>query len=314
MRVLALTALLAIAATPALAQEVPPQDPPAAGADDTVTRVEDIVVDGRPLREVAREFVEAVGESPRGRGLARWRTPMCAGAVNLTPAAAQPLIDHVSVRAESLGVRTGEPGCAPNVVFVFSDDPRGLASSLVDANPGEFRLGSRTFNLDASALRHFRESDAPVRWWHTSVPVNDDTGERAVRLPGDVDNQGNPTAPTNVVFSSVLSGVVRDDLSRVIVIVDAARVDDVSPRQLADYLTFVALAQIDPRGDRSSASSVLNAFDNPYSSDGLSDWDLAYLEALYRPGGSLRRNSRSVAEGVARDVARSLTVAEPVED
>jgi hypothetical protein len=314
MRVLALAALAALVALPAVAQERSVQDPPTASDGEPVTRVEDIVVEGRPLAEVARSFVEAVGEAPRGRGLARWHTPMCVGVVNLRPTAAQPLIDHVSALAETLGVVTGEPGCTPNVVFIFSDDPQGLASSMVDANPREFRLGSRTFNLDASALRHFRESDVPVRWWHTSVPTNSDTGERAVRLPGDVDNQGNPSAPTNVVFSSVLSGVIRDDLSRVVVIVDASRASDVSPLQLADYLAFVALAQIDPRGDRSSAPSVLNVFDNPYSAEGLSDWDLAYLKALYRPGGSLRRNAASVADGVARDVARSLRVPETPED
>ena len=300
MRVLVMTmAVLACLAGPAMGQVQP--------GEESVTQVEDIVVLGRPLAEVAREFVAEVGEAPRGRGLARWNTPLCPGAVNLRPDVAQSLIDHVSMRAEELGVTTGDPGCSPNVVFVFSEEPKVLAAALVDASPKEFNLGPRTFNLSSDDLRHFREADVPVRWWHTSMPVNADTGERAVRLPGEVDNQGNPTAPTNSVYSSTLSGVVREDLFRVIVIVDAARVADVSPLQLADYLAFVALAQIDPQGDRSEAPSVLTSFDNPYSSEGLSEWDQAYLKDLYRPGASLRRDGRSVADGVARGIARSLS-------
>lgn len=301
----------AVALSFTLAGQAVPQDPPPAQdppvQDPPVTQVEDVVViGGRPLIEVAREFVAEVGEAPRGRGLARWRSPICVGVINLRADAAQSLIDHISWRAGELGVSSGEPGCSPNVVLTFSDDPRALADELVETNPRQFRLGSGTFNLSADALRHFRESDSPVRWWHTSLPVNDDTGEVAVRLPGGVDAQGEPAAPVNSVMASRLMSVVRDDLSRTYIIVDIGRVGDVSPLQLADYLAFVALAQVDPLGDTSGAPSVLNSFDNPYSSEGLSEWDLAYLQALYKPGRGLRQDENYVAESVATDIVRSF--------
>jgi hypothetical protein len=286
-------------------QDPPPQDPPS--QDPPVTQVEDIVVFGnRPLIEAAREFVAEVGEAPRGRGLARWRGPICIGVVNLRPEAAGSLIDHISARADELGVATGDAGCTPNVVLAFTQDPQTLADGLVEAEPGQFRLGSATFNLSADALRHFRESDAPIRWWHTSIPVDDLTGEPAVRIPGALDAQGNPATPTTTGIASRLTSGIRDDLSRVYIIVDMRRVGDVSPLQLGDYLAFVALAQIDPMGDRSRQPSVLNAFEDPQSSEGFSDWDLAYLRALYRPGGGRRANSEAIAGEVARDVARTL--------
>jgi hypothetical protein len=300
-----LVVALSLALIAGAPQDPPFQDPPT--QDPPATRVDDIVVEGRPLRTVAEEFVENVSEAPRGRGLARWNRPICVGTVNLRPAAAQPLIDHISGVAQDLGVEPGDPGCRPNVIVVFTEDPRGVAGAIVEADPRGFNLGSRNFHLAPSHENDFRTSDAPVRWWHTSVPINSENGERAVRLPGDVDADGNPAAP--YIFStsaSRLNSQIRDDLARIFIIVDVTRVDDVSPQQLGDYLAFVALAQIDPRGDTSRTASVLNAFDDPASGDGFSDWDLAYLRALYRPGAPMRASRRAVADGVADEVARTI--------
>lgn len=299
-----LAAVMSLALIAAATQDPPVQDPPP--QDPPPVQIDDIIVDGRPLATVAEEFVEAVGEAPRGRGLARWHRPMCVGVVNLRQDAAQPLIDHISGVAEDLGVETGDPGCRPNVIVVFTEDPKGVAAAMVEADPRGFRLGARNFHLSSSFQDEFVTSDAPVRWWHASVPVDSETGERAVRLPGDVDADGNPAAP--YIFStsaSRLNTQIRDDLARILVVVDVTRAADVSPQQLGDYLAFIALAQIDPRGDRRQPS-VLNAFEDPASSDGFSDWDMAYLRGLYRPGAPMRVDRRAVADGVATEVARTI--------
>ncbi|HEV2082615.1 MAG TPA: hypothetical protein VGR32_09205 [Brevundimonas sp.] len=300
-----LATVISLAMLMAAQQDPPLQDPPR--QDPPETRVDDIVVDGRPLRAVADEFVENVGEAPRGRGLARWYRPLCVGAVNLNPDVAQPLLDHIARVAEDLGVQSGDVGCRPNVIMVFTDDPRAVAGAMIEADPKGFRLGGRTYHLSSDFRDEFVEGDRPVRWWTTSVPVDSETGQRATRLPGDVDAEGNPAAP--YIFStsaSRLNSQVRDDLARVYIIVDVNQVSGVSTRQLADYLAFVALAQVDPRGDVSRQASVLNVFADPASSPGFSDWDLAYLRALYRPGAPMRTAQGAVAEGVAAEVARTI--------
>jgi hypothetical protein len=305
-----LAAVMSLALVTAVQQDPPVQDPPP--QDPPATRVDDIIVDGRPLTTVAEEFVENVGEAPRGRGLARWNRAICVGAVNLRPEAAQPLIDHISAVAEDLGVRSGDVGCRPNVIVVFTDDPRAVAGAMVEADPRGFRLGGRTYHLSSDFRDDFLDGDRPVRWWTTSVPIDSETGQRATRLPGDVDADGNPAAP--YIFStsaSRLNSQVRDDLARIYVIVDVNRLNDVSPQQLADYLAFVALAQVDPRGDVSRQASVLNVFEDPASSPGFSDWDMAYLRALYRPGAPMRTDRRAVANGVADEVARTMRQSSP---
>jgi hypothetical protein len=303
-----LASLLSLALTAAPPQDPPQQDPP-------VTRVEDIVVDGRPLSIVVDEFVEEVGEAPRGRGLARWHDPLCVGVANLRGEAAQSVIDHISAVGASLGLRPADPGCTPNVIIVFTRDPDSVAAGVVAADPRAFRAGSRTFHLDGAARDAFLEGDAPVRWWHVSEPTDSLTGQRAARLPGDNDpstqggtvEPGRPSAPRiYTTTSSRLTSQIREDLSRVVIVVDIDRTGEITPQQLGDYLAFVALAQIDPRGDRSRQPSVLNVFDNPASSDGFSEWDLAYLRALYRPGGVRRTNPGAISQDVAGEVARTL--------
>jgi len=300
---LAATALAALLAT-AAPQDPPVQDPPV--QDPAEVRVEDIIVLGRPLDEAARDFVYSLSVPARGRGLARWRDTVCVGVVNLRGEAAQYLIDVISTRAGDLGLRTGDPGCSPNVIITFADDGAGMARAMVEAEPAAFRVGGSGMDLGRAALGRFQEGDAPVRWWHMSLPINSETGRIAVRIPGETDNEGNPSAPSISTFGSLLTTIIRDDLNKVIVIVDVEGVAHLTGPQLADYLAMVSLAQIDPRGDTTGFPTILNVLDNPAVADGMTDWDLAFLEALYRDDRALRRNPAMLASGIASDLAGKL--------
>ena len=96
-------------------------------------------------------------------------------------------------------------------------------------------------------------------------------------------------------------------MNRVIIVVDVNRAAELTPLQLGDYLAFVALAQVDPTGDRSGWASVLNVFEDPASSDGFSDWDWAFLTALYQDSRPTRTNAAAVADVVADQLADVLT-------
>lgn len=295
---LAATALAALLAT-AAPQDPPVQDPPEA-------RVDDIVVLGRPLDQAARDFVYSLSVPPRGRGLARWRGTVCVGVVNLRGEAAQYLADVISTRAQDLGLRIGAPGCSPNVIITFADDGAGMARAMVRAEPAAFRVGGSGMDLGRAALGRFQEGDAAVRWWHMALPINSETGQIAVRIPGETDSEGNPSAPSISTFGSLLTTIVRDDLNKVIVIVDVDDVAHLTAPQLADYLSMVALAQIDPRGDTSAFPTILNVLDNPAATDSMTEWDLAFLEALYRDDRAMRRNPAVLASSIASDLARGL--------
>lgn len=254
------------------------------------TRVEDIVVLGTPLREQVETFADTVVAPPHGRGPARWsaRSGICVGVVNLQREAAQAMADRVSQVAVDLGLPVGEPGCSPNVLIIATDDAPTLTAALVERSPNAFRPPLSGSSRSRLQLRRFVESDAPVRWWHVSLPVNSETGGVAVRIPGY-------PAPQSRAAASRLTTLIQNDLRRAYVIIDIDQIEGVTFQQLADYVAMVAFAQIDPDADLSGFPTILNVFDNPYIAVGLTDWDEAYLGSLY--GAELNQRSPNAQSG-----------------
>lgn len=254
------------------------------------TTVEDIVVLGTPLREQVETFADTVVAPPHGRGPARWsaRSGICVGVVNLQREAAQAMADRVSEVALELGLPIGEPGCSPNVLIIATDDAPTLTAALVERSPDAFKPPYSGSSRSRLQLRRFIESDAPVRWWHVSLPVNSETGGIAVRIPGYA-------PPRTGTMASRLTTVIQNDLRRAYVIIDIDQAEGITFQQLADYVAMVAFAQIDPDADLSGFPTILNVFDNPTIAFGLTDWDQAYLGSLY--GAELNQRNPNAQSG-----------------
>jgi len=308
----ALAASLAIAGAESAPQAAPVQ--PATSPDPAaapVSRLADVVVEGRQLDALVRSFVVEVAEPAKRRGLARWNRPICVGSVNLQTQVGQYIVDRVSDVARELEVEAGEPGCRPNVLIVGTVDGAALASALVEDRPRNFDLRHNGTDAGTPAFRGFRTDDRPVRWWQISMPIDSETGGRAVRLPGDLDPaSGQPTAPRIAVFAaSRLRTQIRDDMVRAVIIIDVDRLDGANLVQLGDYVAMVSLAQIDPEAETAGYDTVLNLFADPASGpDGLTDWDMSYLEALYQHD-QLRINRNSQVQAVADAVLRDRRAA-----
>jgi hypothetical protein len=269
---LGLTALT-LQTTPAPQTRQTPTEPPA-------TAVDDVQVVADPLPEAVRAFVDEVAAPVQSRGIARWNSiKVCVGAVNMRGEAARTLIDHISTVASDYGIETGEPGCRPNVLVIGAADGAAMADGLAAARPRAFRIGASRVDQGPSAFEHFRTSDAAVRWWQISVPTDSWTGNPVVRMPGE------PPPRIEIFAKSQMRGRIRDDLQRVIVIVDFNKASGMTFDQLGDYIAMVAFAQIDPEADTTDYQTVLNLFDRPIGdragAGGLTDWDRAYLSTLY---------------------------------
>lgn len=283
------------------AQSAPPQEAVA----DAPTTLEDVEVTGRPLSELIRGFVEEVAAPNRGRGIARWANRICVGVANLRTEPAQYIVDRVSTVAEDVGLTPGEPGCQPTVIVIATDQPSVMAQALVEERRQAFRMGGSGMDRGAAALRAFETSEAPVRWWQVSMPVDSETGQRANRIPGEcIGSCSSPTdyAPIISVFAASRLGTqIVDDIARTVVILDVNQVDRISGEQLADYVAMIVLAQIDPEADTSRYVSILNVFDAPETASGLTDWDLAYLTGLY--GAERTRRNRNAGRS---EIAASI--------
>jgi hypothetical protein len=294
---------LSACAAPAWSQTVRPADPDPRQATQSSepTTLDDVVVSGAGVEERATRFVDQVAQPARGRGLARWAQPACVGVVNFDRDAARYIADQMVTKADSLGLPVGEPDCTPNVFVVGAVDASSVAQAWVSRSPLAFRPAFSGASARRSVLDNFVSTDAPVRWWHISVPMNFDifTGQAspAVRMPG-----GEP--PRIPVYSvSQKASRVRDDLMRVVILVDVEKLGAITTDQLCDYLLMVAYAQIDPTGETATYETILNLFQDP-STQGLTYWDRSYLAALYEADPERRVSGSDQAGHLADEVRR----------
>lgn len=303
-RRLCVSLVLAFATSTVAHAQTPPSTPQA----QEPTQLEDVTVAATPLQRTSRAFVESVSAPAPGRKAAAWRDPICVGVSGIRPDAAQAMADRVLDWGHSLGLQTGNPGCAPNIFVIATDDGDATARALVRSRSREFRIGASGVDAGETALEAFQSSGARIRWWHISLPVNSDTGMPIIRLPGQFPfSAGRPIrspadlgAYGNQVEPSRINERSRDDLMQVIIIVEMAAFDEANFNQVSDYVSMAALAQIDPETSPPTPS-ILHLFDTTRAQEpSLTRWDRAYLESLYAvstvvAGGTSGR----VAEGMA---------------
>lgn len=274
---------------PAWAQIAPP-----ARVDDA-TQLEDVDVVRLSPEATARAFVSAVGAPAPGRKLAIWQQRVCVGVGGMRPEPGQILVDRISDWAVQVGLEVGPPGCRPNIFIVATNDGAAAARELVAARSGDFRTGVSGADRGATALEIFQHFDKLVRWWQTSVPIDENTLQPIVPLRGQPPFAAGPgiSRPSDLrpygrmIMPSRLTDGTADQMQQVIIVVDAAALQKVSFSQLADYISMVALAQVNADAVP-SVPSILGLFEG-HQEMSLTSWDRAYLRALY----GTRQSSRS---------------------
>jgi len=253
-------ALLFQAVTPASEQEM--------------ARIDDIVVTARRDAEQIRSFLHDVSLPEGNLNTARFFRNVCVGVINLRPDAAQLVADRVSQAAMDVGLTAGEPGCAPNILVIATNDGAALARGLVQRKRLAFDPGGTGMVRNRRALEAFQSGNAAIRWWHVAVPTDSHTGQIAVRLPGE-------DAPVITGVTSRLRTELRHDISRVIVILDMSKLEGLHFGQVADYVSMVSLSQVDAGGNFTGYDSILSLLADNRQVQGLTEWDQAYLHALY---------------------------------
>lgn len=300
------TAIMALTVATAVAQT-----PPAATEDGAI-----VVPGQRGFREAVRAFVDDVSAANRGGRLARWDRRICAGVFGADRRGAQALIDRISMRAQAVGLDVGEPGCRANVLVIVAPYAQRFTPTFVAQNPVLFSRGGRSGpTRGGSALWEFTNVDRPVRWWHVSEVVTDrgqTLPQTEARTGGDSSIEG--AAVARVSNTGRLSSGVREDFNRVIIIVDSRDTAEAPFSAVADYVAMVTLAQINPTGQIGSTPSILSLFSDREvglpGPSGWTDWDLAYVRALYEaPRYSASSNLQEGA--ITSDMVKDLETKAP---
>jgi hypothetical protein len=210
---------------------------------------------------------------------------------------AQALIDRLALSAFRVGLEIGEPGCTPNALIYVTENSDALAHELVTQHGALVSRRNRNGNTRGrQALQDFANTPRAVRWWHVTATFTAD-GFRVEQ--GDA--AGAPTV--SVRSMGRLRRGTREDFDRVLVIVDAQRIDGYRFGAVADYVAMAVLAQLDPEADTAAYNTILNLFGEEGASRPatITEWDLSYLDGLYHATREARNAARQ-----ERDIARRM--------
>jgi hypothetical protein len=255
------------------------------------------------VKRRAQSFVQHVTSPDRERSLRTWRTPVCPLVAGMTREQAEAVLARLSEIALTAGVPLAPEHCRPNVLIVASAAPDKLAAAWVAKSP-------RLFNGRPAEVDAFVKSARPVRVWR-NANLSSPEGIALVGGAGEVlgpalQFDSYPTEhfsdPTRLQWDTVLA------LRSAIVILDSRKLEDLTVGQVADYVAFASLADVELDAGAGDAPSILRLFDAPSAGseppDGLTDWDKAYLKALYHTSQNSRLQRGEIAQRMARDVAR----------
>lgn len=272
-------AALPAMAVPALAQDgtapVAPAADPAADLAVAPADADRIVVRrGRPedvtraeVHRQARAITDA--DDQQEVPLARFEDVLCPGVMGLRTDAAMLMIDRIRDNAHQLGIRLADDGCHPNMLVVFSPDSQATMRAMADQNAYVFQF------LEPEDRREIL-APAPVHVFRHVVPrTRDGMGM------GQVRNLTAPPWSQQQMAHSLIYTTTRRDIASVTVVFDRDEVRGMSVVQLADYATMRGLAPTRPAAGL-AMDTILGLFDSagPWP-ETLTDFDRAYLRALY---------------------------------
>lgn len=289
------------------AAEAPPITGKGALADEEI-----VVPGGERLREVVRDFVDQISEPAKDGQLARFDDRVCPGVVGAPQKVAQALVDQIALRANELKLRVGEPGCKANILIVVASDSQSFTPDFVRTNGRLFGVNDRG-TRGSTALRAFTDTPRVVRWWHVTETVTD-----AGFTLGSSDASGGEGSISGAQVARVtnagrLRAGTRQDVNRVIIIVDATKAAAAPFPAMADYLALVSLAQVNPDVRFDDTPSVLALWSDiaagrvPVS--GWTEWDKGYLEGLYgapRYAKSSNLQESAITNSMTEDLTKPL--------
>ncbi|MCX7358262.1 MAG: hypothetical protein NT015_08990 [Alphaproteobacteria bacterium] len=244
----------------------------------------DIVVTGlRP--EQAQSFVTQVAiPAPTADQLPRWDNSICTSIAGMPARQGRYLADRIAQRAAAVGLQPGGPNCQANVAIFVTGQSDTFSRQLFERDRDRFAYfaANNVSTLGRGAMDDFLTTPRAVRWWYVSQTF----GADGLSLAGDASSGGMSNAPSTRASGTRLTGATRENLSQVIIVIDAQRVRGVQLATLADYVSFIALAQVNPNASTTDYPTIMNVFSGVEANAGaptsLTLWDTAFLDALYK--------------------------------
>jgi hypothetical protein len=255
-----------------------------------------IVVQGqRNVERQIHDFVKALTDVPPAGQISRFDWSVCPVAVGLSARQNAEVAERMRAVAQAAGMRVAKPGCKANALVVVSTDAQKFVDWLKDHEP-EYFIGVTP--KEKQLLKHAGHAAA----WH----IEGRTDQDGVSVSRDSDSGMFISERTDV--PSRISTNDHPSFEAAIVVLDARALAGLTVVQLADYAAMRAFAKTDPsRLANPVAPTILTLLDTPMGGAvpiTLTEWDLAYLKALY--GSTTNRLAGQQSGEMQRKMAQDL--------
>jgi hypothetical protein len=268
---------------------------------ETVAPTERVTVTGS--RRVLHDFTKTFAAPTQVTGkMARWEHRLCPRVVGQNTHYTQFITQRVHYIALAAGAPVDtEASCTPNIEIVFTTTPQDLLDTV--SKDDQHYLGYFSSVAEKKALAIVSR---PIQAWYATESTDlkgrrrPDTGRSIVG--GTTVGNFNSLSANNGDILSTSSGTDLTDMApffasngnrlndgihtgfvHILIVIDSTKLvgQDIVP--LADYISMLALTQLNSQDACQDLPSIVNrmAPDCSHAVNGLTKYDLAYLEALY---------------------------------
>jgi hypothetical protein len=297
---------------------------------ETATPSESVTVTANKSREVFGKFVKGFAKPTMLTGkIARWERRLCPLVVGQNPNFTTFITQRIKYIALAAGAYVNtEASCTPNIEIIFTTTPQALLDNIQKDDPDY--LGYATSNAQREALATITR---PIQAWYTTETVDlsgrslMDSGRplgggigmsnfNALSSDGGAANR-DPIFMADAHYAratgSRINDGIRTGFNHILIIIDSTKLAGQKIVPLADYISMLALTQLNSLDACQQQPSIVNilAADCDHAGDGLTQFDLAYLQGLYRmsAGRSLLFQRNDIAAVMADKVSPDLVAA-----
>jgi hypothetical protein len=269
-----------------------------AAAAEASQPLETVVVKGSRA-EVRRQIESFVAEVTRVDGdlIGRWRDSLCPLVAGLSETQNEFIRARLFEVEAKVRERKAQPDrkCQPNVFVIITNDADGVLAGWKTQDTSRFLWKTR------EDLLHSAEA-GPVRIWHNAVELRSDDGPWVYQDVGP-----KRAVKQGRLKDSRIVASAKEAITTVVVLIDAKKIGKVTLAQVSDYLAMVSLSQIELGADVGATNTILRLFSDAQTGAppaGLTEWDYAFLNALYRVGYYSPMNQRmDVSARMSRELA-----------
>jgi hypothetical protein len=201
-------------------------------------------------------------------------------------------------------MRVASAGCRANISVRFVTDAVAVMQEI------DRRAPTRLQEVAVTEREALVSGNAPIRWWY-ATELRGRHGMRSTTqtLNTDAGAGGGPSTPIQVESiaqydSSTISSQVNRALVGASVVIDVNRVEGQPLVGVAAYAALVAFAEVHP-SEPPPSGSILGLFGAQTGATALTDWDMAFLRALYNL--PLDREARRHRGMLVRDMVNFQT-------